>query len=295
MRIVRSIPELRVLLKTQKRREGRIGFVPTMGYLHEGHESLIKHCRSRCDSIVVSVFINPTQFGPGEDFHQYPHDPDRDQALCLESGVNILFMPEAKEVYSTGFNTFVDPGSMGQQLCGKYRPGHFRGVATVIAKFLNIIQPDLVFFGQKDLQQSAIIRRLIWDLNIPVELVVVPTVREPDGLALSSRNVYLSPEERERALCISRALSAAESAFQNGVRSADKLIAIASQQLTDLDEVQYCELVDAFTMDSIEGQVGRLAGLCIAGKVGKTRLIDNTLLSEADGPTRLLSLVGIPE
>jgi pantoate--beta-alanine ligase len=266
-----------------------------MGYLHAGHEALIKQCRSRCDSIVVSVFINPLQFEPDEDFHRYPHDLDRDQTICLNQGVTILFMPEPKELYSTGFSTFVDPGPIGQVLCGRYRPGHFRGVATVVAKLLNTIQPDLAFFGQKDLQQSAIIRRMVWDLNIPVELVVTPTVREADGLAMSSRNSYLSSEERIRALCISRALLASENAFRSGNRSAGELVGIAMQHLTELDKLQYCELVDALTMDPIEGQIGRLAGLCIAGKIGNTRLIDNTLLSDAEDPTYQLSLVGIPE
>ncbi|MCL1894206.1 MAG: pantoate--beta-alanine ligase [Holophagaceae bacterium] len=295
MRLIRSIPELRVLLKTMKGRGERVGLVPTMGYLHSGHEALIRQCRSRCDYVVVSVFINPLQFGPNEDFHRYPHDLDRDQTLCLEHGVEIMFMPEPKEMYSTGFSTFVDPGSMGNVLCGSYRQGHFRGVTTVVAKLLNTIQPDLAFFGQKDLQQSAIIRRMVWDLNIPVELVVIPTVRDDDGLALSSRNSFLSPEERCRALCISKALFEAESAFRGGVRLASEIINSAKNLLTELDELQYCELVDALTLDSIEGQIGRLVGLCVAGKIGNTRLIDNVLLSEADDPTRQLSLVGIPE
>jgi len=295
MRLARSIPELRVLLKSSKQRGDRIGLVPTMGYLHRGHESLIKHCKSRCDSVIVSVFVNPIQFGPDEDFGHYPHDPDHDQSLCLNSGVNILFMPEPKEMYSTGFNTFIDPGPIGQVLCGKYRPGHFRGVATVVAKLFNIIQPDLAFFGQKDLQQTAIIRRLVWDLNIPLELVVAPTVRDKDGLAMSSRNSYLSPSERGRALCINRALSTAAAAFKNGERSASELVSMAKSLLTGLDELQYCELVDALTMDKIEGNIGRLAGLCVAGKIGGTRLIDNVLLSETSDPTSLLSLVGLPE
>ena len=295
MRLVRSVPELRALLKTLRGKAGRLGLVPTMGYLHEGHASLIQHCRSRCDSVVVSVFINPMQFGMEEDLGRYPQDLDRDQALCLQKGATVLFIPELKEIYPTGFNTFIDPGLMGQVLCGKYRPGHFRGVVTIVSKLLNIIQPDLAFFGQKDLQQAAIIRRMIWDLNLPVELVVVPTVREADGLAMSSRNVYLSPDERRRALCISRALFAAERAFKGNVRSSDELLGIARQTLTELDELQYCELVDALTLDPIEGQIGRLAGLCVAGKIGTTRLIDNVLLSEASDPTRLLSLVGVPD
>jgi len=295
MRVVRSIPELRILLKTFKEKGGRIGFVPTMGYLHEGHVSLLKHCRTRCDSIVVSVFVNPMQFGEEEDYARYPQDMERDQALCLNQGVTALFIPDLKEIYPTGFSTFIDPGPMGDVLCGKYRPGHFRGVTTVVGKLMNIVQPDLAFFGQKDLQQVAIIRRMVRDMNLPVELVVTPTIREADGLAMSSRNTYLSPEERKRALCMSRALFASESAYHNGERSANKLINAAKQLLTDLDELQYCELVDALTMDPIAGNVERLAGLCVAGRIGKTRLIDNVLLSESSDPTNMLSLVGLPE
>ena len=295
MRLVRVASELRVLLKPLRGQKGRIGFVPTMGFLHEGHASLIRNCRLRCDTVVVSVFVNPLQFGADEDFGRYPHDLENDQALCLNQGVTALFIPEQKEIYPTGFNTFIDPGQMGEALCGRDRPGHFRGVATVVGKLLNIVQPDLVFFGQKDLQQAAIVRRMIRDLNLPVELVVTPTVRDADGLATSSRNIYLSPADRARALCISRALFAAEEAFRKGVRSAEELVNMARGLMTELDEVQYCELADAMTMDPLEGQVGRLAGLCVAGKIGKTRLIDNLLLSEASDPTRLLSLAALPD
>jgi pantoate--beta-alanine ligase len=266
-----------------------------MGFLHEGHASLIRHGKSRCDSIVVSVFVNPMQFGEGEDYDRYPHDLDSDRAICLNHGATVMFGPEEKEIYPTGFGTFIDPGQMGQVLCGKYRPGHFRGVVTVIGKLLNIVQPDLVFFGQKDLQQAAIVRRMLRDLNLPIELVVVPTVREADGLAMSSRNTYLSPADRRRAQCISKALFRAQAAFAEGMRSSGDLIATAKKHLVDLDELQYCELVDALTMDPISGQVGRLAGLCVAGKIGTTRLIDNVLLSESSDPTRLLSLVAFPE
>jgi pantoate--beta-alanine ligase len=241
------------------------------------------------------VFVNPMQFGEGEDYGRYPHDLDSDQALCFRQDVTVMFVPEEKEMYPTGFATFIDPGQMGQVLCGKYRPGHFRGVVTVIGKLLNIVQPDLLFFGQKDLQQAAIVRRMLRDLNLPIELVITPTVREADGLAMSSRNTYLSPEERKRALCLSKALFSAEDAFRKGERSSAELIDTAKRRLGDLDEFQYCDLVDALTMDPIEGQVGRLAGLCVAGKIGTTRLIDNVLLSETSDPTRLLSLVAFPE
>jgi pantoate--beta-alanine ligase len=266
-----------------------------MGYLHEGHASLIQQAQTRCGCVVVSVFVNPAQFVEGEDFDRYPHDPDRDQSLCFKHGVTVMFLPEPKEIYPTGFSTFIDPGPMGQVLCGQHRPGHFRGVATVVGKFLSVVQPDLAFFGQKDLQQAAIVRRMIWDLNLPVELVVSPTVREADGLAMSSRNSYLSDDERARALCISRALFAAESAYKNGTRSTHDLLDVAKRVLSELDELQYCELVDPLTLDSIEGQVGYISGLCVAGKIGKTRLIDNILLSDSDDPTRHLSLLAVPE
>lgn len=295
MRLVRSIPELRIFLKSLRGSGSRVGFVPTMGYLHEGHASLIQQAKTRCDNVVVSVFVNPTQFVEGEDFDRYPHDLDRDQALCFKHNVTVMFIPEPKEVYPTGFSTFIDPGLMGQVLCGKDRPGHFRGVATVVGKFLSVVQPDLAFFGQKDLQQAAIIRRMIWDLNLPVELVVSPTVREADGLAMSSRNSYLTDEERMRALCISRALFAAESAYRGGTRSTNELLDTAKHILGELDELQYCELVDPLTLDSIDGHAGYISGLCIAGKIGNTRLIDNILLSESDDPTRHLSLMVAPE
>ena len=295
MRLIRNTPELRVLLKPLREKGGRIGFVPTMGYLHEGHASLIRHCKTRCETTIVSIFVNPMQFGDGEDFDRYPHDPDRDQAICFEQEVTAMFIPELKEIYPTGFGTFIDPGQMGDVLCGEYRPGHFRGMVTVVGKLLNIVQPDLVFFGQKDLQQAAIVRRMVRDLNLPVELVIAPTVRETDGLAMSSRNSYLSPKERVRALCISRALFAAKDAFANGMCDSEDLINTARSLLGELDEIQYCELVDALTMGPLVGRVSRLAGLCVAGKVGDTRLIDNVLLSEDSDPTRLLSLVGFPE
>jgi len=284
MRIVRTISELRVVLKVLREGGHRVGFVPTMGYLHEGHAALIKQSTARCNTTVVSVFVNPTQFGPSEDLAQYPRDLERDQNLCLKLGVDVLFLPEANELYPTGFSTFVEPGPLGEVLCGKFRPGHFRGVATVVAKLFSIVQPDLAFFGQKDLQQTAVIRRMVKDLNLPVDIVVVPTVREPDGLALSSRNAYLGAEERQKALALSKGLFAAEQAFQKGERQASKLVSLAKKALKGLDEIQYCQLVDAYTLDPLDGEVSRAAALCMAVKVGKTRLIDNLLLSpSSDG------------
>jgi len=279
MRIVRSIPELRVALKTARDSGQSIGFVPTMGFLHEGHAALIRQSTARCDITVVSVFVNPTQFGPSEDLAKYPRDLERDQNLCLRLGVAILFIPEAAEIYPTGFATSISVGPMGDALCGQFRPGHFRGVATVVTKLFNLVQPDLAFFGQKDLQQTSVLRRVVKDLNLAVDILVVPTVREADGLALSSRNAYLDPGQRQRALGLSRGLLAAERLFQAGERDAGTLVATVRAALADVDAVQYCEAVDPLTMDTLAGPITRPAALCVAVLLGSTRLIDNVLLA----------------
>ena len=294
MRIVRSISELRVALKTFRESGQSIGFVPTMGFLHEGHASLIRQSTARCDTTVVSVFVNPSQFCPGEDLDRYPRDLERDQNLCLKLGVAILFMPEAAEIYPTGFTTSIEVGPMGDALCGHYRPGHFRGVATVVTKLFNLVQPDLAFFGQKDLQQTSIIRRVVKDLNLPVDILVAPTVREPDGLALSSRNAYLTPAQRQLALGISRGLFAAEQSFKDGERTAGTLVATARQALAGMDEIQYCELVDPLTLDALEGPITRPSALCIAVRIGGTRLIDNVLLSPNGEATQFISHLEAP-
>ena len=289
MRIVRTISEVRMALKALREGGHRIGFVPTMGYLHEGHAALIKQSTARCNSTVVSVFVNPTQFGPSEDLARYPRDLERDQNLCLKLGVDVLFLPEVSEIFPTGFSTFVEPGPLSGVLCGQFRPGHFRGVATIVAKLFNIVQPDLAFFGQKDLQQIAVIRRMIRDLNMPVDIVGVPTVREPDGLAMSSRNSYLTPEDRKRALALHRGLTAASEAFHRGERQAAALTALAHGHLEGLEEIQYCQLVDAHSMEALDGEVTRAAALCMAVVVGKTRLIDNVLLSPTDDGVQFIN------
>jgi pantoate--beta-alanine ligase len=289
MRIVRTISELRTIIKSMREGGQRIGFVPTMGYLHEGHAALIRQSTARCSSTVVSVFINPTQFGPNEDLAHYPQDLERDQNLCLKLGVDVLFLPEAAEIYPTGFCTFVEPGPLADELCGRIRPGHFRGVATVVAKLFNMVQPDLAFFGQKDLQQTVIIRRMVRDLNMPVDILVAPTVREADGLALSSRNTYLSPEERKRALGISKGLQAAEAAFLAGEHQSSRLLSMVMEHLKAMDEVHYCSLVDFLTLDTVAGEIKRNAALCVAVLVGRTRLIDNVLLSPSPEGIQLLS------
>jgi len=289
MRIVRTIAELRVALKAARESGKSIGFVPTMGFLHDGHASLIRQSTARCDVTVVSVFVNPTQFGPAEDLDLYPRDLERDQNLCLRLGVKILFMPEPQEIYPPGFTTSITVGAMGTQLCGAFRPGHFQGVATVVAKLFNLVQPDLAFFGQKDLQQSAIIQRMVKDLNLPVDILVAPTVREPDGMALISRNTYLSAEERVRATAISRGLMAAEAVFKAGEREAGALLATVRKELREADAIQYCELVDPLTLEPVQGAVTKPAAIAVAVVIGKTRLIDNLLLAPTGESAQFIS------
>ncbi|WP_291270449.1 pantoate--beta-alanine ligase [Geothrix sp.] len=279
MRVVRTIADLRALLRPLRDEGKRIGFVPTMGFLHEGHGALIRQSAARCDATVVSIFVNPTQFGPGEDLTSYPRDLERDQNLCLEADTTVLFLPEVAEIYPTGFQTHVEPGRLAEPLCGRFRPGHFRGVATVVAKLFNIVQPDLAFFGQKDFQQTVVIRRMARDLNLPVDVVVVPTIREADGLALSSRNTYLDEDARRRALGLSQGLLSAKAAFEAGERQVAKLMDLARGPLSGVDSIQYLELVDVQALEPLQGQVDRAAVLCVAAFVGGTRLIDNVVLA----------------
>ena len=290
MRVVHNVAELRIAVKAMREQGLRIGFVPTMGFLHEGHASLIRQCKSRCGGTVVSIFVNPTQFGPTEDLSRYPQDLEADQSLCLKLDVSVLFLPDTAEMYPSNFQTFIEPGRVADPLCGKYRPGHFRGVATVVAKLFNMVQPDLAFFGQKDLQQTAVIKRMVKDLNLPVDIAVVPTLRESDGLAMSSRNIYLSPDERKRALSISLGLFAAESAFKAGERDAANLLSCANECLWGVDELQYCELVDAQSLEPLAGQVDRTVAICVAAFVGSTRLIDNIMLNPNSEKPGLLGL-----
>lgn len=290
MRVIRSVAELRIAVKAMREQGLRIGFVPTMGFLHEGHASLIRQSTNRCDATIVSIFLNPTQFGPNDDLAKYPQDLEADQNLCLKLGVRLLFLPETQEMYPSNFQTFIEPGRIAEPLCGKYRSGHFRGVATVVAKLFNMVQPDLAFFGQKDLQQTAVIKRMVKDLNLPVDIAVAPTLREPDGLALSSRNIHLSSDERNRALNISLALLSAESAFRAGERDGARLLALAQECLRGVDVLQYCELVDTQNLDPIVGLVDRSAALCVAAFVGNTRLIDNIVLNPNPEAPGILNL-----
>jgi pantoate--beta-alanine ligase len=275
MKTVRTVEEVRRELSG---REG-IGLVPTMGYLHEGHLSLIRRARSECEVVVVSLFVNPKQFGEGEDLDAYPRDEARDAALAEECGADVLFAPAAEEVYPDGFSTTVEVGGLTDVMCGAARPGHFAGVSTVVTKLLNMVGPDVTYFGQKDAQQALVIRKVVRDLDMPVRIEVCPTVREPDGLALSSRNAYLSEDERERALGLSRALRAAEAAVAAGNVEADDVLATAREQLQKAGiEPEYLELRSAKDLAPVE-RVNGSTLLAVAAQVGRARLIDNTILT----------------
>jgi pantoate--beta-alanine ligase len=259
---------------------GPVGLVPTMGFLHAGHLALVERARAECAHVGVSIFVNPTQFGPGEDLSRYPRDLERDLGLLRDLGVDVVWTPPSEEMYPPGFQTWVMVEQVSAPLEGKHRPGHFRGVATVVAKLLNAFAPDRAYFGQKDAQQVVVIRRMVKDLNFPVEVVVCPTVREPDGLALSSRNVYLSPEERQAATVLYRALTRARAAFVDGERDADALRAILSSTIAGepLAREEYVSAADPETLAELE-QVEAGVLLSLAVRVGKTRLIDNAVLA----------------
>lgn len=256
-----------------------VGLVPTMGYLHAGHLSLVHQARQECASVVVSIFVNPTQFGPQEDLAAYPRDLVRDQAMLGEAGVDLLWTPTNEVMYPRGAQTWVSVEGITQVLEGAMRPGHFRGVSTVVAKLFNAVQPDKAYFGQKDAQQLAVIRQMARDLHFPVEIIACPTVREKDGLAMSSRNTYLNPEERLAAVALHRALTAAQQAYQSGERSADRLRQAMLSVLTaePLAQVQYVSCADRNSLEELEWVInGGL--LSMAVYVGKTRLIDNFVL-----------------
>lgn len=275
---------LSVITLTELRAErlsfaGRVGLVPTMGYLHEGHLSLVRRAREDCEHVVVSIFVNPTQFGPKEDLSKYPRDLDRDLSLLEPLGVDLIWMPTAEIMYPPGFQTWVEVETITQPLEGSTRPGHFRGVTTVIAKLFNAVQPHNAYFGQKDAQQAAVIRQMTRDLNFPIEIVVCPIVREPDGLAMSSRNVYLDPEQRKAATALSRALQAAKGAYDNGERDAEKLRGKMKEVLATepLADVQYVSCADYDTLEELDTVTDKTL-LSMAVFIGKTRLIDNLVV-----------------
>ena len=279
MKLARTVAEARAALAEARTRGESIGFVPTMGYLHEGHLALIRRARAENGFVAVSIFVNPTQFGPNEDFGRYPRDLPRDLELCRGAGVDLVFAPEAAEMYPPGFQTYVEVEELSRGLCGASRPGHFRGVATVVTKLFNIIGPDRAYFGEKDAQQLRVIKRMVLDLNLPVTIVAVPTVREPDGLAMSSRNTYLAPEERRAALVLYRALSSAEEIFGRGERRAGAILARMREiiEAEPLARIDYVAVVDDETLAPVE-EIDRPVLVALAVFIGRTRLIDNIML-----------------
>jgi pantoate--beta-alanine ligase len=288
--IVRSKAELREALAVPRREGKRIGLVPTMGYLHAGHLSLMRRAREDCDVVVVSLFVNPTQFGPGEDLDSYPRDEDRDAELAALEGVDVLWTPDAEQMYPDGFATAVE---VANEMTGVLEgdpahrgPSHFRGVTTIVAKLFNSVQPDVAYFGRKDAQQAVVIERMARDLDFPVQIEVLPTVRETDGLALSSRNSYLDPEQREQATGISRALRAAEEAARDGETSTEALVTLTRDALRNAGiEPEYVEARSAEDFSPIPELNGRPVLLAVAARVGRARLIDNVLLAPPTNTT----------
>jgi pantoate--beta-alanine ligase len=280
MDVLETIEQMRSACHAARQGGKRLGFVPTMGALHEGHLSLVRAAKARCDVVAASIFVNPTQFGPNEDFSKYPRSFERDQKLLEKEGVDLLFSPSVEGMYPGDAVTFVAVEGLSERLCGRSRPGHFRGVTTVVAKLFHIAQPDFAFFGQKDAAQVAIIRRMVRDLNLGVEIVVCPIVREADGLAMSSRNAYLSPQERKSALVLSRALAQVRKLFEQGERCTTKLGAAGRQVFSGEPSVRldYLEVVDPNTLEPVE-HINRPALVAVAAFVGGTRLIDNILLT----------------
>ena len=280
MKICHTIDEMRAARHAARHKDKTVGVVPTMGALHEGHLSLVRMAKAQCDLVVVSIFINPLQFGPNEDLSRYPRDFERDRALLEQEGVDFIFAPGVEEMYPPGAVTYVTVEGLSDKLCGRSRPGHFRGVTTVVAKLFHIVEPDRAFFGQKDAAQSTIIRRMVRDLNMPVQVVIGPIVREPDGLAMSSRNAYLEPPERKSALVLSRSLKALQERFNRGERDVRTLIEAGKQEFAKDSSVRldYLEIVDPETLDPVD-DISRGALVAVAAFVGRARLIDNVVLA----------------
>ena len=280
MDVLETIEQMRFACQAAKQGGKRLGFVPTMGALHEGHLSLVRAAKTRCDVVAASIFVNPTQFGPNEDFSKYPRSFERDRELLENEGVELLFAPSVEEMYPGDAVTFVTVEGLSERLCGKSRPGHFRGVTTVVAKLFHITEPDLAFFGQKDAAQVAIVRRMARDLSLGVEIVVCPIVREADGLAMSSRNAYLNPQERKSALVLSRSLAQVKKLFEQGERRTAKLAAAGRQIFAEEPSVRldYIEIVSPETLEPVE-HITDPALVAVAAFVGGTRLIDNIVLA----------------
>jgi pantoate--beta-alanine ligase len=278
-RVIASVPELRAAISALRREGKRIGLVPTMGALHEGHLSLVRASKSECDATVVSIYVNPSQFGPNEDFSKYPRTLDADLELLAGCQTELVFTPQNADMYPPGFASWVEVGAIAEPLEGQFRPGHFRGVATVVLKLFNLVQADVAYFGQKDYQQSAVIRRMVADLNVPIGVRVCPIVREPDGLAMSSRNRYLSPASRQRALVLWKSLERASELVAAGQRDADKIVNEIRRIILSADDarIDYLAVVDPDTLQPLK-TVEKTALALLAVKIENTRLIDNCLL-----------------
>ena len=279
MRICDTIEDIRAACRAARRGGKRLGFVPTMGALHEGHLSLVRAARASCDAVAASIFVNPMQFGPNEDLAKYPRSFERDRELLEKESVELLFAPSVEEMYPAGAVTWVTVEGLSSKLDGRSRPGHFRGVTTVVAKLFHIVEPDAAFFGQKDAAQVAIVRRMARDLNLPVEIVACPIVREPDGLAMSSRNAYLDPQQRKQALVLHRGLLQVKKSWEEGEREAGKLLTVGRDELAAEKSVRldYLEIVDPDSLVPVENTAGG-ALVAVAAFVGLTRLIDNLVL-----------------
>lgn len=281
MKVVGTIKEVRTLVKEWKKNGESVGFVPTMGYLHEGHGSLITKARENNDKVVVSIFVNPLQFGPSEDLESYPRDLEKDSKFCESLGADLIFHPEPEEMYHEDFSSYVDMSVLTEELCGLSRPVHFRGVCTVVSKLFNIVQPDNAYFGEKDAQQLAIIKHMVQDLNMDVNVVGCPIVREEDGLAKSSRNTYLSTEERQAALILSKTIELAKKLIAEGEKDADVVVAKmkANIETEPMAKIDYVKAVNGLTMQQ-QKEIKAPMLIAMAVYIGKTRLIDNTIISE---------------
>jgi len=279
MKVAKTIESIRRLVKAARRAGKKIGFVPTMGALHIGHISLIEAAKKDCNFVVVSIFVNPTQFGPGEDFAKYPRPIKADLKICRKAGVDVVFAPTPREMYPAENLICVDVEKLSEPLCGKFRPGHFRGVATVCAKLFNIVAPDFAFFGQKDAQQAIVIKKMVADLNMSLKIVVCPTVREKTGLAMSSRNQYLTPQQKKDAALIYKSLQKCRHTIKQGVRDTRKIKTEMHRILRQIPsaEIQYVSIVDAETLQNIDKVAGKVLA-AVAVKIGPTRLIDNILI-----------------
>lgn len=276
MEIARAIAEMKAL---RRQSLGPVGFVPTMGYLHQGHLALVKQARAENSVVIVSIFVNPTQFGPAEDFNTYPRDTQRDLALLEKERTDIVFMPSDKEIYPEAFSSWVEVGKVTEPLEGSCRPGHFKGVTTVVAKLFNIVEPTRAYFGQKDAQQAIVIKKMVTDLNMNLEIIAVPTVRESDGLAMSSRNIYLNPQERQAATVLFKALTLAQNLWGKGEKNAERLRQEMASLIGNepLAKIDYVSIADAQTLEELS-EIDRPALASLAVRIGKTRLIDNVVL-----------------